>query len=517
MSSDVIALPNDVEALKKTIENLTLKVEILEKEIKFYRNKLFGRKSEVLNSTNEAQQELFDEAEMEVQSEAASDTKEEETYVSGHTRKKRGRRPLPESLPRKEVVHDLEDEEKICACGAELERIGEDTSEELEIIPARVKVIRHIRPKYVCKACEGVQTEEEGGAVKIAPPPIKLIPKSISTPGLLAHIFVSKFEDALPFYRQEKMFDRIGIDLSRQTMSFWAIRAGEICTRLVGLMWEEIRSGPIVNIDETPVQVMREPNRKNTQKSYMWVFRGGCPEKPTLIYQYEPTRSGSVPLIALKDFEGYVQVDGYPGYDQLGEQPGIILLGCLAHVRRKFFDLKKACKNSPSATQALGFISRLYAVEHKADAEKLSAADRKKLREKLSGPILESFKKWLDKQQAAAPPKSLLGKAVGYALGQWDRIIRYLDDGLLRPDNNLVENAIRPFVVGRKNWEFFGSPDGADASSALYSLIETAKACGLEPYWYLRYLFEQLPHVKSKSDMKALLPQYLDREKLYRL
>lgn len=507
MNSDVSlsALPDDVEALKKIIE-------ILRQEIKLYRDKLFGNKSERFTGKDELQPGLFDEAEIESHKEKDSDDEAELIEIPKHKRKKPGRRPLPQDLPREEIYHDLAEEEKRCACGSELKKIGEDISEQLDIIPVQMKVIRHIRPKYVCKTCEGIETEDEGGAVKIAPVPIKLIPKSISTPGLLAYIFVSKFEDALPFYRQEKMFNRIGIDLSRQTMSFWAIRVGDICAPLIRLMWEEIKSGPIVNIDETTVQVLREPNRLNTQKSYMWVFRGGSLDQPTLIYQYEPTRSGNVPLQALAGYKGYIQTDGYSGYEELSRQPGIISLGCLAHVRRKFIDLEKTSKESPSARQALSFIRNLYAIEHKADNGKITPSERKELRKKLSRPILESFKNWLDKKSVTTPPTSLLGKAVAYALGQWDRIIRYLDDGRFRPDNNLSENAIRPFVVGRKNWLFSGSPDGADASANLYSLIETAKANRLEPYWYLRYLFERLPHVNSEADYKVLLPQYVDRK-----
>jgi len=295
-------------------------------------------------------------------------------------------------------------------------------------------------------------------------------------------------------------------------MCFWAMRVALRCEVLLELLHEENLSGPLVRIDETPLQVLNEPGRAPTTKSYMWVFVGGAVDKPAVVYLYHPTRAGNVPLQYLKGYQGYIQTDGYTAYDELGRQPGIRMLGCMAHARRKFFDVTKAAKNAKSALEALSRIKKLYAIEHEAKDRELKASQIKQLRQEKSVPILDALKEWLDNKVAQVPPKSLLGKAVGYSLGQWDRLTRYVEDGILTPDNNVAENCIHPFVVGRKNWLFNYHSQGAAASAALYSLIETAKANKLEPYFYLRYLFDRLPLLDgNRGELKKLLPQYVDK------
>ena len=254
---------------------------------------------------------------------------------------------------------------------------------------------------------------------------------------------------------------------------------------------------------------MGEAGRANTSKSYMWVIRGGPPEHPVLLYQYHRTRSARVPFVYLKDYEGYLQTDGYSGYDDVGSQPGIVHTGCWAHLRRKFSDAQKASKKAGSAEEAIGRIAKLYEIEKRLRALDLPDEDFVERRKKEVEPILEDFHSWVEKKALQVPPSTLLGKAVGYALSQWEKLKRYLDEAFLTPDTNLVENAIRPFVLGRKNWLFSGSPQGAFASAALYSLIETANANGLEPYWYLKDLLERLPHASTEDDYQKLLPQYL--------
>ncbi|HQP30394.1 MAG TPA: IS66 family transposase, partial [Deltaproteobacteria bacterium] len=346
------------------------------------------------------------------------------------------------------------------------------------------------------------------------PVPEQIIPKSIATPGLLAYIITAKFVDALPFYRQEKQFERLGVELSRTSMSNWAIQVAGRCRPLLDLLRAEILSGPLINVDETTVQVLGEPNRANTSKSYMWVFRGGPPGKPALVYQYHPTRSGEVARQYLDGYKGYVQTDGYAGYDFLDQVTDVVHVGCWAHARRKFVEVTQAGgKNKTgSADVALSYIQKLYAIEKELRARKLAPEEIMTQRQLRAWPILEEFKTWLDKRMLETPPKGLLGKAVAYTLGQWRRLVKYTENGLLTPDNNLAENAIRPFVVGRKNWLFSGNPDGAAASATLYSLIETAKACGLEPYRYLRHLFEYLPFASTADEFKALLPQNLSMD-----
>jgi transposase len=507
---DLRTLPNDTEELKLLVaklgeenERLELKAEVLSDELELLRHKIFGRRSEKLTEEERAQMRLFDEAEL---GSGEEERPTETIEVSPHQRRKRGRRPLPESLRREEIVHDIPEEEKLCSCGAALVRIGEDTSEQLGFVPAKVWVIRHIRPKYACKACEGEGQEK---AVKIAPPPPAIIPKSIATPSLLAYTLVSKFCDALPFYRQEKQFRRIGIDIPRATMCRWAVEVGRRSEPLIELMHREARAGPLIQMDETPVQVMGESGRSNTSKSYMWVIRGGPPRHPVLLYQYHRTRSPKVPLAYLKDYQGYLQTDGYSGYDDAGSQPGIVHTGCWAHLRRKFSDAQKPTKRAGSAEEAIARITKLYEIEKGLRALELADEEFVKRRKKEVEPILEGFHSWLEKKSLQVPPSTLLGKAVGYGLSQWEKLERYLEEAFLTPDTNLVENAIRPFVLGRKNWLFSGSPQGAFASAALYSLIETAKANALEPYWYLRHIFERLPHASTKDDYRKLLPLYL--------
>ena len=517
MIPDASSLPDNVDDLRDIIVSLKQEYEaqisLLHEQIRHLRGKLFGRKADRYIEGGHEQMPLFDEAEQVVSS---SDDSSEEVVVAAHRRKKRGRKPLPEDLPRVEVIHDLAEEEKVCACGSPLSRIGEEVSEKLDYIPAKLQVIRHIRYKYACKSCEGI--ESQGGVVKTAPPPAQIIPKGIATPGLVAHILVSKFCDALPFYRQTKIFERLGIEIPRATMANWAIQVAGQCWPLLELLRSEILSGPLVNIDETTVQVLKEPGRANTTQSYMWVFRGGPPDKPALVYKYHPSRSGQVPRDYLKDYHGFVQTDGYGGYDALGREPGIVHVGCWAHARRKFVEVVQARKSNGrhksktgSGDVALSYIGKLYGIESIGKQHEYSPEQIRELRQEKAKPILDEFRAWLEKRSVQTPPRGLLGQAITYTLNQWHRLIRYLDDGRLRPDNNLAENAIRPFVVGRKNWLFSGHPRGADASAALYSLIETAKANRFEPYLYLRFLLSRLPTATTTDHYKYLLPQYLDR------
>ena len=517
MISTASTLTDNLDELKEIAHRFEVENNILREQVRHLRAKLFGRKTEKnLHIQDNSQALLFDEAE---EFSIPEDAVSEEIEIKSHRRRKRGRRPLPADLPRVDVIHDLSEEEKVCACGCIKSRIGEEVSEQLDIIPAKIQVIRNIRYKYVCRRCEGVEADE--AAVKIAPLPLQLIPKSIATPGLLAHVITAKFVDALPFYRQEGQFSRLGIDLPRSTMCGWAIKVADRSEPLLELLNKEIRSGPLINIDETTLQVMNEPERSNKTKSYMWIFRGGDPDRPVLVYQYHQSRSGNVVSKYLKGYKGYVQSDGFSGYDFIDYDPEIIHVGCWAHVRRKFVDVLKASGKRESvkgrtgnAGKAVDYIRRLYAIEKSATEKGLGYKEICEERQKHAKPILDDFKGWLEEISYKTPPKGLLGKAISYTLGQWDRLVRYIEDGRLRPDNNLAENAIRPFVVGRKNWLFSGHPNGARASAALYSLIETAKANNLEPYQYLRYLFDKLPHAKSKDDYKALLPNGLAREQL---
>jgi transposase len=513
MKPSIKIVPDDPAELKRLVVDLyqqhEKQVSVLLEQIRHLRQLLFGRRSEKLPAdATTVQLPLFDLPEPEHIEPA-------KMVVEAHERKKPGRKPLPPELPRVEIVHDLPEEEKVCACGCQLCRIGEEISEQLDIVPAKIQVLCHIRPKYACRACEGL--EDTGPTVRIAPPAPQIIPKSIASPGLLAHVLTGKFVDHLPFYRQEKMFERLGVDIGRATLCNWAMKAAEACVPLVNLICDEILEARVINIDETTVQVLAEPGRAPTSTSYMWLFRRGDPKKPALIYQYHPTRAGDVAREFLGDFQGVVQTDGYSGYGFLNHQAGVRHAGCWAHVRRKFMEVIKAQgKNhkSGSADQALATIQQLYALEKEARRLKLDPGALLALRQQQARPILINFHQWLLKRSVQTPPKGLLGKAINYALAQWDRLLVYLDEPMLTPDNNPAENAIRPFVLGRKNWLFAGTPKGAEASALLYSLIETTKANNCEPYSYLRHVFENLPRASTLSDYEALLPWNIDRTKV---
>ena len=535
MTSKIEKLPDDVGKLKEIIadqrdecsrllsayKNSEARVAIFEERIALLEARLFAPKNEKLAALvarleESGQQSFFDFLDEHPEPVELEPEKDEAITIPAHSRRKSGRKPLPDSLPREEVIHDIPEEEKVCACGCQLTRIGEETSEQLHIERPKFKVIVNIRPKYACKQCEGT-TDENSPTIKIAPVSPQIIPKSFATAALLAYIIIAKFIDALPLYRQESHFSRLGIDLPRATMANWMIRVADRCQPLIPLLRQEIRSGPLINTDETILQVLNEPNRKNTTKSYAWIFRGGTEENPAVIFEYHPTRAGKAARDFLKDYKGYVQSDGFSGYNALEEIDGITLCGCWAHARRKFVDVVKADKASKksgkmrAADIALKHIKKLYAIEK--EAKKMTAEERFQLRQEKAKPVLCNFGLWLRETYPKTPPKGELGKAIYYSLQQWQRLNVYLEDGRLRPDNNLAENAIRPFVIGRKNWLFSGSPAGAHASATLYSLVETAKLNKLEPYKYMRYLLEKIP-VTSDENFKALLPTRVTQEQV---
>lgn len=497
-----------------TIESQGIEIDRLQMEIRLLKQKLFAPKSErIALADPNVQARLFNEAE------AASKEEQpvEEIEIASHHRKKGGRRPLPENLPRIEQIHDIPEEQKVCGCGCRLTRIGQEVTEELDVIPRQMRVICHIRPKYACKHCEG--TENGNGAIQIAPPPVQLLPKTIATAGLIASVVVEKFADGLPLYRQAARFAREGVEISRATLSNWVVHAGKLVYPLVEVLKEDLRAGPRINADETPVQVLSEPGRENTTKSYMWVFRGMPPPGPVVVFDYRTTRSAEE--ILKQYFTGYtgcVQTDGYIGYEILTEL-SVKHAGCWAHVRRKFVEVTKAMEKARkgkertggSAYEALTKIKGLYEIERQAKDKKLLGGDLVEFRRKHALPLLEEFHGWLKARTGQTPPKGLLGTALGYALKQWPRLIVYLDNPDVGLDNNAAENAIRPFAIGRKNWLFAGSPAGARASANLYSLVETAKANGLEPYRYLRFLFERLPYAKTPEDYRKLTPPHIDR------
>jgi len=500
--------PNDVDALKALlseknahIENLEVKILTLQEQLNLALARRYAASSEKITAD---QLRLFDEAETDSTDEIIDTDVHDTITVSSHTRKsKTGRKTLPENLPRLDVIHELNEAARICDYdGNPLTEMGEVISEQLDIIPAKIQVLRHIRKKYACRC---------GQCIKTAPLPNQPIPKSIASPGLLAHIMVSKYQDALPLYRQEQILRRIGIDIPRATLANWMIQVGNGIQPVINLLRDRLLSDDIIHMDETTVQVLDEPDKKAQSKSYLWVQRGGSPDKPVVLFDYDPGRSQSVPTRLLEGFHGALQTDGYAGYNAVVNQNDLIHLGCWAHARRKFTEVIKAQgksrnKKTGKAQHGLAFIQKLYKIEKHLRNTALDDNERFTIRQQQAVPIIEQCRAWLDDSLPSVPPTSAVGKALTYLNNEWPKLIRYLENGRYRMDNNLAENAIRPFVIGRKNWLFSQSVKGVKASANLYSLIETAKANGLEPYTYLRYLFTELPKAKTVDEIEALLP-----------
>jgi len=523
--------PDDIGVLKSIIGEQEMRIAVLEEQLRLAIHRRYGASSE---KAEPDQPSLFNEAEL-LSSAAVIDAQSatEDVTVPEHTRGKGGRKPLPAHLPRRRVEHDYPEAEKLCPCGSGQcrRRIGEMVSEQVEIEPATITIVENVRFKYgTCSVCDGVfpETDEaqdtadagEGRAASapsapaprtiiVAPMPAQPLPKSIAGPSLAAFVAIMKYGDGLPLYRVEKILARYGLDVTRTTLAAWMIRLAELILPLIKLLHETQVSYDVLQMDETTVQVLKEDGRAAQAKSRMWVRRGGSPKTPVILFDYEPTRSGAVAWRLLEDFKGILQSDGYSGYTAVGKRDGIVHVGCLAHARRKFDEALKAQKATGRgglAAEGLALIQRIYRVEKLAREAKLTPEQRKKLRDERARPIWDELRRWLDAKRGHAPPQTLVGKAIGFLDNQWPLLIRYLDDGRVEVDNNLCENAIRPFVMGRKAWLFSDTPAGAHASARLYSLIETAKASGLEPYAYLKHVFAELPAMTTVAEIETLLP-----------
>jgi transposase len=478
-------------------------IQLLEEMNLAYRSRQFANKSEKLSHI---QNSLFDEAQLPKEPEKIF-AAEEEIKVAPYTRKKTvGRKPLPEELTRIPHIYDLHENEKTCHCGCVLTHIKDEKSEQLEIIPAKIYVIEHIRKKYACKGCEET--------IKTAKLPLLPIPRSIASSGLLSHVLVSKFVDHLPLFRQEQILKRIGVDIPRATLSLWVIKCAELLLPLMKLLHDIILNYDIAYADETTTQVLKEPNKGIQSKKYMWVFAGGPPEQFVFYYHYHHSRSHETPLNFFAEFKGYLHCDGFSGYDSLASaNPDIIQVGCLYHARRKFAEVIKITKAKEGiAITAINFIAKVANIEE--DIKLLSPDTKHSQRLEKVKPILDELYAYLMQHQPQVPPKSLLGKAVSYTLNQWPKLLIYLQDGRLENNNNRSERAIKPFVIGRKAWLFSNSIEGAQAGATIFSLVETCKHHSVEPYDYFRYVLNILPSCQTMVDYEALLPFNIDKRLL---
>lgn len=478
-----------IEEKDRKITELEQQNQWLMEQFRLLRHKQYGASSEKSDSD---QINIFNEAE------AFSDlsvTEPEITEVKSHYRKKTRLTTdkLPKDIPVEIIEHELPEEDRLCSeCGGELHSMGRETREELKIIPAKAVIVRHVRHVYSCRKCEN--TSDHVLVVK-ADMPEPVIRGGFASPEAIAHVAVQKFMMASPLYRQEKEWEISGILLSRQTMSNWLIKASEDWLEPI---WEAMKRQLCKHIaahaDETSLQVLHEPGKEAHTKSYMWLYRtSGEAKNQIVLYEYQPDRKHEHPKEFLKDFSGYLHTDGYDGYHKLPEN--IIIVGCLAHLRRKLFDaLKTLPKDKRAGTNAekgVAYCDKLFHLEKQFAL--LTPEDRLKKREQISKPILEEFFVFIE--SLSVLPGSLLGKAVTYAKSQKEYLGRYLLDGRLEISNNRAERSIKPFVIGRKNWLFSNTPSGARASAVYYSLIVTAMENGLNPFEYLSWILTNAPNL----------------------
>lgn len=511
MKFNANSLPNDPEQLKQMLLELQQvviqkEVELAEKDVAYqqllerYNLKLaneYGKKSEKMPGADE----VFNEVELvldEVDKKLLVDSSSNTT-----TKTKPKRKPLPAALPRIDVIVDIDESDKVCdCCHSPLHKMGESSSETLEFVPAHIKVIKTIRPKYTCRQCECDNIES---VVKTALMPATPIPKSMATASLLSQIITCKYQFGLPLYRQETMFGDIGIELSRQTMSSWVLRSAQLLEPLYMRLKERLLAEPAIHGDETPLKVIKA--EKAT--SYMWVYCCGS-DKPSekiniVLYDYHNSRSAQCAIDFLDGYQGYLHVDGYKAYGLTEAK----LVACLAHIRRKFVDAKKvqAKSRTGKVDVALNLIGKLYGIEQRIKEKPIE--EKYSIRQSHAKPIVKELHHWLIKHKDKIPPKSKLGEAISYSLNQFDKFQRYLEDGRLSIDNNRAERAIKPFVIGRKAWLFSNTCHGAHASAVLYSIVETAKANGLVVHDYISRCLQHI--AEQPNNLEPLLPWNIER------
>ncbi len=502
---ETAALQEEYVTLKQENNTLKSKIEYLEEKLRLAQHKRFGPSKE-RTDTDSVQTQLFNEAEAEAEPTLEEPTFETITYE--RKKKQPGQRDEQlKDLPVERVEHRLPEEEQVCACcGGPMHEMSTEVRRELKMIPAQVKVVEHVQFIYGCRHCERHETETPIVKARI---PWAVIPKSLASPSALAYILDKKYVQGMPLYRLAQQFERQGVPLSRQTLANWVVQGTmHWLAKIYDRMHEELLQRQYLHADETPVQVLHEAGRAPETQSYMWLYRSGRDGPPIVLYDYQETRSREHPRNFLAGFQGYLHVDGYAGYNNL---PNVKLAACWSHARRKYDEALKALptakRKSPSTAKAgLDFCNQLFKIER--GLKDASAEKRYEERQRLSRPVLDAFSAWLHTQKDNILPKSTLGEAVNYCLNQWEKLVAFLEDGNLEIDNNRAERSIKPFVMDRKAWLFSNTPKGARASAIAYSIVETAKENGLNPFAYLEYLFEQLPNLNETTEdpLAALLP-----------
>ena len=490
--------------LKANLEATEKRLSLLVEQVKLNKHRRFSQQNEKSKYLDLQLELAFDEEgteetnlDEEIKAKELAVDADTETITYSRRKKTVGRRIDTSKLPREIVIHDLPEAEKCCdKCGNQLEKFGEDRSEQLEYIPAQVKVIEHICPKYSCRSCE---------IVKAGTKPEMPIAKSMAAPSLIAEVIVKKFECHLPWYRQSKIFTQDGLDIPANTIGNWFMEAGEVLEPLCLALKAEINCTNSLQADETPVKVLKDNHR-----GYMWGYHSLKPDNRFVLFEYNGTRSGKVASDSLRSYRGILQTDGYGGYNNLRARNDIISIGCWAHCRRHFTDVIKIASSSGKAHEIVKWIGKLYRIEEVAREQNLSFAMRKELRQAQAPPILQKIHELLTK--SIPPPKSVLGKAIAYALNNWEYLIKYIDHGEAEIDTNLIENQIRPFAISRKNWLFLGNERAAKTAAFFYSLIQTCRLNNINPKKYLIYILYQASQMRRKEvEPNSILPQFIDR------
>ena len=504
------------QLLKSELVLVRTERDLLKERLNKFMRKVFAAKSEASTQSQKDMFFLFNEAEVlgaQAQPAAQEENSEDPGIdVPAHKRAKRGRKPLDPALTRQVVRHELPQGERACPHdGATLQEIGVEASEQLDIIPQQVRVIRHERVKYACPCCDGT--------LRLAPKPAQVIPKGLFSEGFLAWVIASKYCDGLPLYRQAALLGRFGgSDLSRNTMAASVVRVGQAVQPIINLLRDHLLDAPLTYGDETQIQVLKEPGKSAQSKSYMWAQMtqasgadGTGP--PIRLFAYSPSRSTAAAQILYAGMrEGTVlMTDGYAVYDQISNANQLVHLACWAHCRRDFNDAlqalpKQARGPEQLAAQFMALIGKLYAVESRGRDLKLEAKQLLEQRQLHSVPVLKQIEALLLANLHSVLPGSLLGKALHYLSSQWSKLSLYVTHGAYPIDNNACENSIRPFVIGRRAWLFADTVAGANASANLYSLLQTCTANGIDGYRYLRALLVALPTAQTADDYEALLP-----------
>lgn len=499
LREQIASLHNALEQAEATrqqqVSELQARLASFEEQIRLANQRMFGKSSE---QSIPEQINLFNEAESEANPSLQEPTEEQLVSTAARKKPSESRESMREDLPTTIVEHRLSEEQKVCeCCGGPLHEIGCESRRTLKYVPAHIEIIQHDTYRYGCRECE-----QNGITSKIvtAPAPKAVLPKSMASASLIAAIAEKKFLQGEPLYRQEKQFERLGIQLSRQTMSNWMMAVSkQRLEPLYARMRYWLLQKDILHADETSLQVLKEPGRSADTESYMWMYRTGSEGPPIILYDYQTTRASKHVKAFLTGFSGFLQTDGYAGYNDL---PGVRQVGCWAHARRKFIEAFKALPAGTAAgtetEKGLQFCNRLYEAE--TSLKEVSPDKRKAGRLAHGKPILDEMYAWLKHQKPRLLPQSAFGKAITYCLNQWESLNRFLEDGRLSLDNNRAERSIKPFVIGRKNWLFSNTPNGARSTSVLYSVMETATANGLNAPKYLEWLLESMAQVDSKED-----------------